>query len=501
MKKIIYILLGITIVTSCNDDLTDMNDNPKLSTEAPAPTVFSNAERNLVDALTTPNVNSNIFRLLSQQWTETTYTDESRYDLSTRNIPQNFWNAIYRDVIGDLRETKRIIENADTTFSDPVANNNQWQIAEILEVYAWSVLETTYGDIPYSQAIDIENVFPAYEDDQVIHNDLINRLDAAVSNLNLEGESFGNADFIYEGDLQQWTKFANSLKLRLGMMLADVDLPRATTVVQEAVAGGVFESNEDNAVFEYLESPPNTNPIWVNLVQSGRKDFVVANTIVDIMNDLDDPRRASFFTTVDTVAYDAYDENGDPAEGATALDTVSVYYGGIYGSSNSYSTFSKPSETITDPTFPSALIDYAEVEFLLAEAVERGMNVGGTAEEHYNNAITASITDWGGTEEDAQAYLAQPEVAYATAGDEWREKIGTQKWIALFNRGHEAWTEYRRLDAPNLNEVANPVAAFPLRFPYPVGEQNLNTANYEAAASAIGGDLPTTRLFWDVNAE
>jgi hypothetical protein len=478
MKKIIILsfVLCTGIITSCTDDLTSLNNNRKRSTEAPAPTLFANAERNLVDIMTTPNVNSNIFRLLSQQWTETTYTDESRYDLGTRNIPQNFWNTLYRDVIADLKESKRVVKAADPTFSDPVVNENQWQIAEILEVYAWSVLTTTYGDIPYSAALDIENVFPAYEDDEEIHRDLIQRLDAAMAKLDPTAESLGTFDLIYEGDVAEWMKFANSLKLRLGMMLADVDPTTARSVVEQAVAAGVLESNDDNASFPYLESSPNTNPVWVNLVQSGRRDFVAANTIVDLMSDLNDPRVPLFFGT----------------------DREGGFTGGIYGSSNSYSAYSKPSSTITDPENPGVLISYSEVEFFLAEAAARGFNVGGTAQQHYNAAITASILEWGGTEEDAMAYLAQPEVAYATAQGDFRQKIGTQKWIALYNRGHEAWTEYRRLDAPEFNEVESPIGDFPVRYPYPVNEQNLNTANYQAASTAMGGDLVTTRLFWDI---
>ena len=96
------------------------------------------------------------------------------------------------------------------------------------------------------------------------------------------------------------------------------------------------------------------------------------------------------------------------------------------------------------------LFDYAEVEFLLAEAVERGFTVGGTAEGHYDNAITASIEDWGGTTADATAYLANPKVAYTTAVGTWKQKIGIQSWIGYYNRGFEAWTQWRKLDYPRL---------------------------------------------------
>jgi len=476
MKRISVFIIAMMLSFSCSDDFSDINDNPKRATTAPAATLFSNAEKNLMDIMTTPNVNSNVFRLLAQQWTETTYTDESRYDLSTRNIPQNFWNALYRDVLLDLREAKRQVEAADPNFTDPTENQNQLAIAEILEVYTWYVLETTFGNIPYSQALDIDNVFPEYEDARTIHTDLIARITTAVNSLNVEGGSYGAADLIYRGDTEKWRRFGNTLKLKLGMMLADVDAATAGTVVSEAVTAGVMQSNEDNATLNYLESPPNTNPIWVNLVQSGRKDFVAANTIVDRMVALNDPRVPYFFT----------------------IDAEEGYSGGIYGTSNNYSTFSKPSDAITDPTFPGTLMSYSETEFLIAEAAARGFTVPGSVEEHYEAAITASILEWGGTEEEAASYLSQAGVAYATAPGDFREKIGTQKWIALYNRGHEAWVEYRRLDAPELNPVEDPIGPFPLRFTYPVSEQNLNTRSYEDASSAIGGDVVTTPLFWDV---
>ena len=160
--------------------------------------------------------------------------------------------------------------------------------------------------------------------------------------------------------------------------------------------------------------------------------------------------------------------------------------------------FSKPDERITQADFPALLLDYAEVEFFLAEVVERGYAVGGTAQSHYNNAITASILYWGGTVPEATAYLAQASVNYLTAAGTWRQKIGVQKWIALYNRGLDAWIEWRRLDAPQLSPAVDAVSDIPLRYPYPVNEQNVNTANYNAASTAIGGDDVTTMLWWDI---
>ncbi len=85
----------------------------------------------------------------------------------------------------------------------------------------------------------------------------------------------------------------------------------------------------------------------------------------------------------------------------------------------------------------------------MAEAVERGFNVGDTAKEHYNKAIEASFESWGA--HGAADYLATDAVYYTKAHGNFKEKIGTQKWIALYNRGFEAWTEWRRFDFPRLN--------------------------------------------------
>jgi hypothetical protein len=181
-----------------------------------------------------------------------------------------------------------------------------------------------------------------------------------------------------------------------------------------------------------------------------------------------------------------------------------VYKGGKQGMPNSYNSYTHVNKTLLTPTSEVVLMDYTEAEFLLAEAVERGFSVAGTAESHYNNAITSSIRYWGGSAADAATYLAQSAVAYSTAVGTWRQKIGTQAWYAYYFRGFTAWTSWRRLDYPRL--IASPrhvqaVIGIPERYIYPVSEQTLNAANYNAAAAAIGGDNAATRLFWDKGPE
>jgi hypothetical protein len=472
MKKIVLVICGLVVLgISCKRNITDLNIDPKNPSTAPSYAFFTNAQRSLMNTLTSSNVNLNIFRLIVQHWQETTYVDESQYDLATRSINDAVWNALYRDVLRDFQEAKNLIPN---DVSDEGVQKNELAITDILQVVAWYYLVTTYGDIPYTEALDISKPFPKYDDAKTVYNDLLARLDADIAGLNASKGSFEGADIIYGGDVGSWKKFANSFKLKMGLTIADVDNAKAKSTVESAVAAGVFTSNADNAQFQYLTSPPNTNPIWVDLVQSGRKDFVAASTLVNEMETLDDPRSDNYFTV---------DANGG-------------YSGGDPGESSNYATFSKPSETITAPDFPGLLLDYSEVEFLLAEAAQRGYTVGGTAAAHYAKAITASIVYWGGTVGEATAYIGQPSVAYSPAN--WKQSIGIQKWIALYNRGWDAWLEWRQLDYPLLTPASGALSDIPVRYPYPVNEQNVNRINYEAAAAAIGGDDVTTKLWWDI---
>jgi hypothetical protein len=472
MKKLLILaVVPLLMLSACKKDITSINVDPKNPQQAPAPTFFSNAQLNLVDLLTSTNVNDNIFRLIMQYWQETTYTDESNYDIVTRQQPNIIWNTLYRDVIRDLREAKTLIPNQATGN----VQKNQLAMVEITEILSWYYLVTTFGDIPYSEAINPEISLPKYDKQQDIYMDLLTRLDAAIANLSA-GEGSGSleaADLFYEGDVDSWIKFANSLKLKMGMTIADADNAKAKATVESAVASGVFTSNADNAVFHYLAAPPNTNPIWDDLVQSGRKDFVAASTIINRMEALNDPRLEEYFTE----------------------DAVGGYSGGTPGASSNYATFSKPDEAISAPDYPSTILSYAEVEFFLAEAKERGYNVPGTAQQHYNNAVTASILEWGGTTTEANAYLAQPGVAYSSAN--WKQLIGEQKWIALYNRGWDAWIEWRRLDAPTIVAPPTALSVTPLRYTYPIPEQNLNTTNWTSAKSSMGGDLVSIKLFWD----
>ena len=497
MKKKAIILVLVSLLTACTKDIQKLNVDPKHPLAVPSYSLFTNAQHNLVNTLTSSNVNLNVFRLIEQQWEETTYTDESNYNLKSRAIPDNIWDGLYTAVLANLEQSKKTIPS-DVT--DAAQQKNEIAIVDVMEVYTYFYLVTTYGNVPYSQALDIKQPFPKFDDAKTIYYDLLTRLDAdiAVLQANQAGASFGAADLIYGGDPLKWEKFANTFKLKMGIVISDSDLAKATSVITSAVSvsgnSGVFTSNADNAVFNYLALTPNTNPVWVDLVQSGRQDFVANSTIMNYLQPAGspaDPRLPYYFT----------------------LNNKGTYTGGDPGANVSFGGNSKPSGPllvpgsigkITNPDFPGDLLDYAETQFYLAEAVAKTL-IGGSAATYYNNGVLASEEFWGVPAASAAAYLVQPNVAFATAtapdGTALTplQKIALQGYLALYNRGWDAWILTRRLDYPVFPPPESALSDFPVRFTYPINEQNVNVTNYDQASAAIGGDVVTTKLFFDKN--
>lgn len=496
MKKTAFIFVLATLLSACTKDLTSLNVDPKNPLVVTSASLFTQAQREMCTTLVSSSVNINVFRLISQQWQETTYVDESNYDFVTRQIPDEFWRDLYSFSLINYDRAKKVIP---TDVTDAGTQKNEIAIADILEVYTYYYLLVTYGNIPYTQALDINNVFPKFDDAQTVYYNLLTRLDADIAALDPAEGSFGTADVMYNGDIVSWQKFANTFKLKMGITIADLDKVKAKAVVESAVAGpgGIFTSNADNATFKFVAAPPNTNPVWVDLVQSGRQDFIAANTILTYMHadtlsggtpdPLMDPRLPYYFTT-----------NSD-----------GYYAGGEIGESASpFNAYSKPSGPllvkgsvgkITNPDFPGLMLDYSETEFYLAEAAVRGFSVGGTAATHYANGILASMDYWGVTPADAANYLTFTGVPYdATVSKTAQiQQIAFQKYLALYNRGLDAWTEVRRLDYPVLVAGVDAKSDYPVRFTYPVNEQNVNETNYNQASAAIGGDAVTTKLFFD----
>jgi hypothetical protein len=301
-----------------------------------------------------------------------------------------------------------------------------------------------------------------------------------------------NGDAIYGGDMAKWQRFCNSLRLRLAMRIIDANPTLARTEITELLNGttALISSNSETAQFPFLNSASNYNPIYTNRLT--RDDHRVSRTVTSYLSRLKDPRLPVF---------------ADPAQCAApgSTDSTGLYRGIPNGLTNAnvaklgpLCSSSKVGAAFLKADAPGVLITYAEVLFFKAEAIARGL-VTGDAKTEYENAIKASMAQYGLSTADIATYVSQPEVAYNPSN--YKQSIGNQKWIALFGQGVEAWAEWRRLDYPRLSVVASPAGAanrkIPVRFLYPTNEQSVNAASREAAVARQGADLLTTKLWWD----
>ncbi len=464
MKNIYLLILVLgVLVSSC--ELPD-NVNPKAATDVPAETILTNGMRNALALIDNMGQNTNISRMLTQYIGMTQYTDPSRYVFNVRQIPDGYWNTAYL-VLQDLKEVKMLIQDQSGSESFNRMNANRLAIIDILEVLTYQNLVDVFGNVPYTEALGgFENKTPAYDDQEAIYSDLQVRLTTSIGTLTTGAAdgSWGPEDLVYQGDVAMWKKFAATLKARMGMRLADVDMTRAQAALTAAIGFGMLDAGETMQL-PWTSVTPHTNTIYAVFVPSARNDYGPANTIIDMMNDLSDARLPAFFTQTDT----------STVVGEEKWAYVGITYGATTVAYNSISHFS---DAMFAPDFPATFACNAEVEFMLAEAAARGMNlgsIGGTAQEHYEAGILESHDHWGVTMD--ATYMDHVNVAWDDARN--KELIGTQKWLALNNRGMEGWASWRTFDWPVLNPPPDlTYDDIPYRMPFPYNEPDLNGANY-----------------------
>lgn len=499
MKSIHKLFLFGSVVASlaaCKSDLSEYNANPNEPNKVPNSYLLTGCEKQLMDRTWDRWNNGTMGMMLSQYWSQNAYAEESRYAFRA-GVINSMWADYYTGSAGNYSASPAISGGAGLQGLDQIVKicksnpteaalsgdvNNQIGVARTLKAWGFQIVTDFWGDIPYSQAFG-DRVFPAYDTQEAIYNDLLKELKEAAAQMDATKTEV-KGDVIFNGDMAKWKKFANSLRLRVAIRMADRNWAAAKTAIEEAVASGVFSSNADNALYAYLGSVPNNNPL--NEDRKTRADFATSKTIVDTLKSLVDPRLA---------AYAAPTINGG------------LFVGKRYGLSNANATaenpndISQPSATVLNATAPGVYMDYAEVCFTLAEAKERGANIAGTAAEWYGKGVTASMKYWGASDAAIAAYLANPKVAYATASNDWKKTIGFQKWLALYMQGIQGWCEYRRLDFGVLvGPAASPATLVPKRMTYPTDEQGTNATSRAAAVSRLsGGDRLTSRVWWDVN--
>ena len=413
-------------------------------------------------------------------------------------------------------------------------------IALIVEILNIQIITDTYGDAPFSQALQAKTglSLPVYDKQQDIYNSMLNKLDSVLPTLDASKAAPTNDAWSYKGDVAKWKKFGYSLMLRIAMRLTKVDAATAQKYTEKAVAGGVFASNADNLyqVFDNADGYANNNSS-AYVVPEDYSEVKWGKVLIDYLKAKNDPRLAVISEVPDT-GYDAankalkssepsfpgdmtpskqigmqsgYDQNG----GATDISHAPGYPGASGSdagkSLNKVGWYSRPSTALYLPLNTAGFVlTYAQTELLLAEAAVRGWNVGATASQHYANGLAAALQSYG-TLNTAGTISSGVATTYATANPldissqaNSLQQINMQYWVTtgtLFDF-LETWTNWRRSGYPVLtpvNYTGNFASgAIPRRQQYPVTEAATNPANYKTAASAItGGDLFSSRVWWD----
>lgn len=480
------------VATGCQTDLTGLNVNPNspsISTPPPPATIFTNAVAGTAGRVGGAGYQLSMVELLAQHVAQYQYVDEDRYAYRVLTI-NGYFNSPYT---GDLMDYQQVV-NVGKNLKDA----NTWGPAVVMQQFAFQNMTDMFGDIPYSEALQGMSgptLTPKYDAQKDIYYGMIKALTDASAAMG-SGPGLGSGDQIYGGNATKWKRFANALRLRMAMRLQKADAGKANTEIAAAIAAGLMTSNDDNAKVAWPGDQIFDNPWAGNF--AGRDDHRMSKTFVDVLLANNDPRLKVFAqpTTADPTKY-AGEPNGLDNPSASPYGTTASRPGAIfYPGKTSYGTFGTGAGRAT----PTYLLTFAEQNFILAEAANRGM--GGLnasqAEDYYKAGIAASITQWGGTQAEVDAYLAQPSIAYK-GGPDGLTQILTEKWVAFFTQGGEAWSDWRRTGIP-ANIAPGPKATvnyIPRRMMYSTDEQSVNNESLQAAIARQGADAMDTRVWWD----
>lgn len=442
-------------------------------------------------------------------------------------VMQQGWNGETYKVgyLNIMSPVQRLRNSGIDTAFPPV-----WAVAMIIRVEGMSRVTDTYGPIPYSKA-GASKVSSPYDSQQDVYNRFFLELDSANNYLKTfisSGKTlpfdFSKFDIMYKGNFTQWLKFSNSLRLRLAMHIVKADASKAQTEGQKALdpaAGGLLTANADNATVPMTAASLN-NPLVQ--IATNWQDIRINASLTSILSGYKDPRLPIYVSPATDTA------NNGTIKGKY----IGIRIGGVLSSDNkdfylNYATLNASQAGNTTFTYktPVTLMTAAEVYFLRAEAALRQWSNAGNAADMYNQGIATSMQQWGATagnyagdDTSKPANYVDPKRsansinALSTITIKWNdaasdaqklERIITQKWIAMFPEGMEAWTEFRRTGYPKIFPVANNGSGGTIntdvqirRLPFPQNEYTTELDEVNKAIGLLGGpDNGGTRLWWD----
>ena len=490
IKTLMVLAVVMMVNTSCDDGFAELNINPTQANEIAPEFQFSWVQlrtsggryENWRAGLIYSSTMIQHYAALCGYWTGDKYTFNSGYSSS-------LFDRAYTESVRDLQDLIGSLESGD-------GDNDMLGVAKIWRSVVFHRLTDLYGDIPYSEAgfgflAGIDN--PKYDAQADIYAGMLKDIEEGVALISGNG-GFGDADFFYAGDADQWKRFGNSLMLRLAMRMSEVDPGLAQQWVQKAIAGGVMSSRDDDAFIQHTNGPEGINRNGIGEVLDKSNGFGddcprLSAFFVDWMLATGDPR-------LDVIGVVP---NGGPHQGLpNGFDatTIQDYPGGA--ELDAYTSFNPLTVQVESPMF---FMTYAETELLLAEAAVRGWH-NGDAATHYENGVRAAMKLW--ERYDASLAIADADIDTYLQNNPFDgslKQIGEQYWAATYLNEYEAYANFRRTGYPELTPVNYPGnesnGQIPLRLRYPNSEYSINADNINAAVSRQGADQFTTPVWWD----
>jgi hypothetical protein len=465
----------LVFAASCTKDFEEINTNPNQPVSVQPSlllrqVIYDYGEQMSYEGFTAGD-------LLGQYRTALDFNLFDRHDLKSPQLGGNPWPILYTN----LRDNEQILTSA--------LENSTFEVyegpARILKAYMAGALTDMFGDVPYAEAFKgkTETVTPIYDNQEDIYlaaGGIFDNLEKGIAAIeNYSGTIPLEGDILFDGNLQAWLRFARSLQLKFLIRTSNVQ--DNTTALQSLFDSGNFISdNSQNATFDFNDGEPN-NFRLARLRIGDFNNFVLSETMDEILTDLNDPRIEVLFRPF---------SNSDSAEFSGLLNGVDATQNAVVLANFSLAgTSFRESTSNLDANFMTSW----ETNFLLAEAAERGL-ITADAQSLYETGVTQAFEYW--NTELPDDYLIT-EGAYAN-GDAL-ENIITQKWIANIINGYEGWIEYRRTGFPQLKMISASLNndLLPVRMPYPAEEQALNAVNYEAAAAKTDGNSINAPVWWD----
>ena len=528
--KYLYIgLIAVTGLSACSkDSLDETNTDPKAATEEQMDPNFLFTDAQLTFSNT--GYSQLLYQSTAMQGLASTFGYYGNGDKYVNtNGSAGYQALIFTNGYTALSRLNQAIKISESRAGDEYTN--LIASSKIMRALIFQRLTDTYGDIPYSEALSAQegNVTPVYDRQQNIYMDMLMQLDSAVNQLNEQTTQL-SGDLFYGGNVAQWRRFGYSLMLRVAMRLTKIDPATAQEWAERAAAGGTFVNATDNAIVYTDPSSGETNNATTNALKTADdfREVRWSQTLINYLRRTSDPRLSvigeipleglannqnqTLTGNTDSTVQLGLPNGFDLGGGATDIRRSAGYPGGTGSGSNTapLGLYSRPRVNVyLKDDGANFILSYAETEFLLAEAAVRGWNVNGDAATHYANGLTGALEAM--AQLDASAAISSATIAsYVSAhpldNANALQMINEQYWltdVTTFNF-IESWLNWKRSGFPTLTPVVYPgnitSGRIPRRMIYPTTETTLNPNNYQAAvANLSGGDLLTSRVWWDAN--